>query len=72
MVYEKGDKVSGKYLGQYDFQGIIWHTEVNTKGQNIYIDLERPIFIGQSVSPRTGIFIDTRETDHALKKTLDI
>ena len=71
MIFEKGDKVTGMYLGRYDFAGIIWHTEASSKGQNIYVDLERPIFVGEFINPRTSIFIDTGNNESKVKKTLD-
>jgi hypothetical protein len=71
VVFKKGDKVSGKYLGVYPFEGIIWHTESRIKGQNLYVELARPIFVGQNAHARSQVFVNTNEPGHEVKIMLD-
>jgi len=71
MSFKKGDKITGRYLGRYDFEGIVWHVEVRTKGQNLYVELERPIFVGQFIHPRHNIFVETDKSENKVKIVLD-
>ena len=71
MAYEKGDKIKGTYLGEYSFTGSIWHTEVSTHGQNLYLDLDRPIFVNDSPYPRTSILIESHRNENNIEIMLD-
>ncbi len=69
MSFKKGDKVSGDYLGVYSFTGSIWHTEARSKGLHLYIELERPIFVGETLHERNHIYVSTEDDSAKLKKT---
>tara|TARA_B100000686_G_scaffold257125_1_gene269106 strand:+ start:909 stop:1130 length:222 start_codon:yes stop_codon:yes gene_type:complete len=71
MSFKKGDKVSGDYLGVYSFTGSIWHTEARSKGLHLYIELERPIFVGETLHERNHIYVSTEDDSAKLKKLLD-
>jgi len=71
VIFQKGDKVTGKYLGSYPFEGTIWHTEIRSKGQNLYVELARPIFVGENIHPRNNIFVETNRVENEVKKVLD-
>jgi len=71
MSFKKGDKVRGKYLGVYSFTGSIWHTEARSKGLNLFIELERPIFVGENAHERNNIYVSTEDIQTKLKKVLD-
>ncbi len=71
MIFKKGDKITGRYLGQYDFEGVIWHVSPRSKGQNLYIELERPIFVGEFVNPRYSVYVETDKPENEVEKVLD-
>ena len=71
MKFKKGDKITGRYLGQYDFEGVVWHTSARSKGQNLYVELEKPIFVGQFIHPRYSIYVETDRPENEIEIVLD-
>jgi hypothetical protein len=69
MMFKKGDKVTGKYLGRYPFEGTVWLAE--SKGQTLYVELVRPIFVGENVHPRNNIFVESSKSENEVKIMLD-